>query len=66
MIDNPTDIVLAQEPQTRLNTTFRVPGIIRIPPQDPPSENHKPYACIYVSTAIQKSFAFIPISIPRL
>ena len=62
MTDNPPDIVLVQEPQTRLNTTFRVPGYTLISPQAP---NCKPYACIYVSTTFQQSFAFIPISIPR-
>ena len=62
MTDNPPDIVLVQEPQTRMNTTFRVPGYTLISPQAP---NCKPYACIYVSTTFQQSFAFIPISIPR-
>ena len=65
MTDNPPDIVLVQEPQTRLNSTFRVPGYTLIPPQVPTSENRKPYACIYVSTTFQQSFAFIPIAIPR-
>ena len=51
--DNPPDIVLVQEPQTRLNNTFRVPSYTLIPPQTPPSENRKPYACIYVSTTFQ-------------
>ena len=56
MIDNPPDIVLVQEPQTRSNSTFRVPGYTLFPSQDPPSENRKPYACIYVS---------LPIATPR-
>ena len=65
MTDNPPDIVLVQEPQTRLSSTFRVPGYTLVPPQVPTSENRKPYACIYVSTTFQQSFAFIPIAIPR-
>ena len=65
MTDNPSDIVLVQDPQTRLNTTFRVPGYTHISSQISPSENRKPYASIYVLTAFQQTFAFSPISNPR-
>ena len=65
MTNNLPNIVLVQEPQSRLNNTFRGPSYTLIPPQVPPSENRKPYACIYISTTFQQSFAFIPIAISR-
>ena len=65
MSDNPPDVVLVQEPQSQSNSTFQIPGYTLIPPQISPAENLKPYACIYVSTSFQQTFAFIPIPISR-